>query len=109
VFGAQIGDAAVDGRSDAGGRNHAGELGHRDPATRVVPEISGEPLILALAASLGAEINIRGLALQPGDIVDVTHPSLPVNSKNLRIETLEYDENDHLQITASEYVPAAYI
>jgi len=54
--------------------------------------------------------NIRGLALQPGDIVDVTHPSLfPVGARVLRIETLEYDESDHLQITASEYVPSAYI
>src|SRR5262249_13605224 len=53
--------------------------------------------------------SIRGLALQPGDIVDVTHPSLTSPGKNLRIETLEYDEEDHLQIRVSDYVPSAAI
>ncbi len=52
--------------------------------------------------------NIQGLALMPGDLVDVTHPSVTGAGKKMRIESLEYDENDLLAITASEYVESAY-
>jgi hypothetical protein len=52
--------------------------------------------------------NIQGLALMPGDLVDVTHPSMATAAKKMRIENLEYDENDILAITASEYVESAY-
>jgi hypothetical protein len=53
--------------------------------------------------------NIQGLALQPGDLVDVTHPSLPSGAAFLRIESLEHDEHDRLVITANEHVPSAFI
>ncbi|MBC8096541.1 MAG: C40 family peptidase [Akkermansiaceae bacterium] len=53
--------------------------------------------------------NIQGLAIQPGDVVDVTHASLPTGAALLRIDNLEHDERDHLVINASEYVPSAYI
>ncbi len=52
--------------------------------------------------------NIQGLALIPGDFVDVTHPSLPSPAKILRLETTEYDSDDRLTLTASEVVPSAY-
>jgi hypothetical protein len=52
--------------------------------------------------------SIQGLALMPGDLVDVTHPSLPIAAKLLRIDSLEHDELDRLSISASEYVPSAY-
>lgn len=52
--------------------------------------------------------NIQGLALMPGDLVDVTHPSIAAAAKKMRIESLEYDENDRLTLTASEYVENAY-
>lgn len=50
--------------------------------------------------------NIRGLALQPMDVVEVTHPALE-GALDVRIEELEHDENDRLVITAREYVPSA--
>lgn len=52
--------------------------------------------------------NIKGLALQIGDIVDVTNEALPdYTAKLMRIEALEFDEMDRLAITASEVVAAA--
>lgn len=50
--------------------------------------------------------NIRGLALQPGDVVDLTHPTIS-GTINVRIEELEQDEQDRLVITAREYVASA--
>lgn len=52
--------------------------------------------------------SVKGLALQPGDVVDVTHPSIPGVTKDLRISQIEQDENDHLSFTADEYTSAAY-
>lgn len=53
--------------------------------------------------------NIQGLALQPGDVVEVEHASLPTGASLLRIDTIEHDENDRLVFSAFEYVPSAYI
>jgi hypothetical protein len=54
--------------------------------------------------------NIQGLPLEPGDVIDVTHPSQPAWTQKLfRIEDLQLDENDRLKIRASEYCGAAYI
>jgi hypothetical protein len=53
---------------------------------------------------------VKGLALEPGDVVDVTHPSQPSwAAKDFRIEEVSLDEMDRLIIRASEYVPSAYI
>ena len=53
---------------------------------------------------------IKGLALQPGDVVDLTHPSRPSwAAKLMRIEELNHDAEDRLEITAIEYTPGAYI
>jgi len=50
--------------------------------------------------------NIQGLALQPMDVVDVTHPILETPME-VRIDELEHDEQDRLVITAREYVESA--
>jgi len=50
--------------------------------------------------------NIKSLALQPMDVVDVTHPVFE-GTMNVRIEKLEHDENDRMVIIAREYVESA--
>lgn len=52
---------------------------------------------------------IKGLALEPGDIVDVTHPAKPSwSAKLFRIEDLELDEQDRLKLRCSEYLASCY-
>jgi hypothetical protein len=54
--------------------------------------------------------NIKGLALEPTDIIDVTHSSQPSwAGKLFRIEEIGQDENDHMIIRALEYFEGAYI
>jgi cell wall-associated NlpC family hydrolase len=54
--------------------------------------------------------NIQGLALEPGDVVDVTHPSRPSWVQKLfRVEDLDYDDLDRLQVKLSEYSAAPYL
>ena len=54
--------------------------------------------------------NVKGLALQIGDVVDVTHPSRPSwAAKLLRIDELSHDTEDRLEIVATEYTPGAYL
>jgi predicted phage tail protein len=54
--------------------------------------------------------SIKGLALEPGDIVDVTHPSQPSWAQKLfRIESIVLDEGDNPTLTCSEYCDCAYI
>lgn len=53
---------------------------------------------------------IKGLALQVGDVVDVTHPSRPSwSARMVRIEELTHDADDRLEITAIDYTPGAYL
>lgn len=53
---------------------------------------------------------LKGLALQKGDVIDVTHPCRPSWSARLmRIEDLSHDEDDRLEITALDYTPGAYL
>ena len=53
--------------------------------------------------------NIKGLALEPMDVIDITHPSQPSwNQKLFRIEDITHDENDHLAIKFTEYFDAVY-
>lgn len=48
---------------------------------------------------------VKGLALQPGDLVDVTHSSKPDwSGKLFRVEEVDHDADDRLQIIGSEYV-----
>jgi hypothetical protein len=54
--------------------------------------------------------NIQALALQPCDLIDITHSAMPgFSAKVLRVDTLDYDENDRLLITASEHVASAFL
>lgn len=58
----------------------------------------------------GWKTNIQALALEVGDVVDVTHSSQPTwAGKLFRIEDLSYDERDRLEIKASEYFEGAYL
>lgn len=52
---------------------------------------------------------VKGLAVEPGDIVDVTHPAKPSwSAKLFRVEDLELDENDRLKFKLSEYLASSY-
>jgi cell wall-associated NlpC family hydrolase len=54
--------------------------------------------------------NIKGLALEPGDVVTATHSSQPAwNHKPFRIEELTCDDQDHITLKCSEYFEGAYI
>ncbi len=54
--------------------------------------------------------SIKGLSLEPGDVIDITQGSQPSwQAKVFRVEDLELDEDDHLKVTASEYSDAIYI
>src|SRR6185295_11435187 len=53
---------------------------------------------------------VKGLAVEPGDIIDVTHPSQPEwAGKHFRVEDITHDEQDHLVLRCSEYFASAYI
>jgi hypothetical protein len=52
---------------------------------------------------------VKGLALEVGDVVDVTHPSQPGwVGKLFRVEELSQDEQDLIMVKGSEYVGQAY-
>lgn len=54
--------------------------------------------------------NIKGLALEPGDVITATHSSQPAwNQKPFRIEELTCDDQDHITLKCSEYFEGAYI
>jgi hypothetical protein len=53
---------------------------------------------------------VLGLALEPGDVIDLTHSSQPAwNQKLFRVENLQYGDDDRFQIQASEYFAGAYV
>lgn len=53
---------------------------------------------------------VKGLALEPGDIIDVTHSSQPSwAAKEFRIDELNHDDDDRLVVTASEHVERAFV
>lgn len=71
-------------------------------ATAALAEFVGSNWVYRLKTT------IKGLALQVGDVVDVTNEAIPgVVDKLMRIEALEYDEQDRLSLTLSEFVAAA--
>ena len=48
--------------------------------------------------------NLQGLPLEPGDIVDITHPVQPAWSQKLFwVEVISQDEQGHLTLNCSEY------
>lgn len=52
----------------------------------------------------------KGLALEPGDIVDVTHFAKPSwSAKLFRIEDISLDSEDRLKLTLSEHSSSCYI
>jgi hypothetical protein len=51
---------------------------------------------------------VQGLALLPGDLVDVTHLALGVTAVLCRIESLEHATDDIISIVASEYPTSVY-
>ena len=58
----------------------------------------------------GFKTNIQGVALEIGDIVDVTHSSQSAwAAKLFRIEDISYDENDRMELKLSEYIPGCYL
>jgi hypothetical protein len=58
----------------------------------------------------GFTTSVKGLAMEPGDIIDVTHPSQPGwVSKGFVVEEINNDEDDDLVFRCTEYVDSAYI
>lgn len=52
----------------------------------------------------------KGIALEPGDIVDVTHPAKPSwLAKLFRIEDIALDAEDRLKLTLSEHLSSCYV
>jgi cell wall-associated NlpC family hydrolase len=77
-------------------------------AERLAQTILSENVNLKWIGEL--KTNLQGLALEPGDIIDVTHPSQPAwDQKLVRIEDLTLDEKDHLTLRFSEYFEGAYV
>jgi hypothetical protein len=53
---------------------------------------------------------VLGLALEPGDVIDVTHSSRPAwNQKLFRIEDLQFGDDDRLEMQLSEFFAGSYI
>lgn len=77
-------------------------------AERLAQTILSENVNLKWIGEL--KTNLQGLALEPGDIIDLTHPSQPAWSQKLaRIEDLSLDDKDKLTIRWSEYFEGAYV
>lgn len=54
--------------------------------------------------------NIQGIAIEPGDIVDITHPTRPSwTSKPFRVDSIDYDQEDRMVVRASEYIEPAIL
>jgi len=74
---------------------------------RTQAERLGEQVVRENAASrkvVQITTNIKGLAIEPGDLVDVTHASVPDwSGKLFRVEELSHDDQDRLKIKGSEY------
>jgi len=109
-------DDAFDQRERASRAGNNGVVDENLKFSSVISQAQAERLAeLYLAEQVNSRwavkfaTTIKGLALQPGDLVDVTHTSQPNwAGKLFRLEGLSHDENDHLQLEASEYVPSAF-
>lgn len=50
-----------------------------------------------------------GLPLEPGDIIDITYPSMPTwQAKLARVDQIDHDAQDRLVVSWSEYQPLPY-
>lgn len=58
--------------------------------------------------SLRWTTTVKGLAIQPADLVDVTHPALS-STLLVRVWSVDHDESDRLVLTGVAYVPGAAI
>jgi len=80
----------------------------KQQAERLASIILGENVQCKWVASF--KTNLKGIALEPGDIIGLTQASQPSWSNKLfRIEDMSWDEKNHLEIRASEYSEAAYV
>lgn len=62
---------------------------------------------LDIGWSVGFTCAIGGLALEPGDIISITHPAQPRwSAKLFRIDDLSLDDTDRIQVKASEFLSA---
>ncbi len=53
--------------------------------------------------------NIKGLPLEPGDIIDVTHSADPAwTARKAWIDDVQYDQNDRLKLRCFEYFEPAF-
>lgn len=53
--------------------------------------------------------NLLGLALEPGDTIDLTHPAMPTWAGELaRVDEIDHDELGRLVVRASQYVELPY-
>jgi Putative phage tail protein len=89
-------------------------------ATLKLPAVDNQPQSEQIGATMlyesvysrwtvALKTTVLGLALEPGDIVDVTHSSQPAWSQKLfRIEDLQYGDDDRLELQLSEFFTAAY-
>lgn len=70
-------------------------------ARRLANEVIGTELDVRWVVAFTT--SIRGLALEPGDAIDITHPSQPRWMEKLfRIDEISLTESDQIQIRASE-------
>jgi hypothetical protein len=77
-------------------------------AERLAATILGQEVRTRWACSF--KTAIQGLALEPGDVVDVTHSSQPSwSAKLFRIEDVSHDQEDRMELKLSEYSEGYYI
>jgi hypothetical protein len=103
-----------DARADRAGNNGIVDENLKFPAVTNLEQAQ----LLAMTI-LAEEVNanyvceftttVKGLALEPEDIISVTHSSQPGwSAKQFRILKLDHDENDYLKLQAAEYFGGAY-
>lgn len=74
-------------------------------ARRLAEEVISTELDIAWSVAFTCAIG--GLALEPGDIISITHPAQPRwSAKLFRIDDCPLDENDRIQVKASEFLSA---
>lgn len=79
----------------------------QDQAERIAHLILQEQVNGRWRATL--KTNIQGLSLEPGDIVDVTHPAMPGwDEKLMWVESFSHDDQDWLNLVLAEYVPGTF-
>jgi predicted phage tail protein len=60
--------------------------------------------------SITFKTTVLGLAIEPGDIIDVTHScQLRWNQKLFRVENIASGDDDRLELQCVEFFPGAYV